>query len=207
MTTHGMTWRAAADATASSAAGARRPWLGVSVPRTWDGHAGASLLEVLVAGALLAVLLASAAPLVALAAHLTHDAHVQTGAVRAARNHAEALRALPWWHGDAVLIVDTASDLARDEFSSGGAGLAVGSLAVLEQSTPGYEDQLDGRGLRVSEGRLLRRWTVLPSPAHPACVTLIVEVARAERIRSGRSMATAASARAQTTRCAAGWRP
>jgi hypothetical protein len=206
MATHGMTWRAAADGT-SSVPGACRPWLALRGPQTWHGRAGASLLEVLLAGALLAALLASAAPLVGLAAQVTHDAHVQAGAVRAARNHAEALRALPWWHGNAALVVDTASDLARDEFSSGGAGLAFASLAVLDQSTPGYEDQLDGRGLRVSEGRLLRRWTVLPSPAGPACVTLIVEVARAEHIRSGRSMVAAASARAQTTRCAAGRRP
>lgn len=174
---------------------------------TWSCR-GTTLVEVLVASLLLAVLLTSVVPLVAASRRLTADAELAAGAMRGAVNQLEALRALPWWVGDGPPTEDLSTDLSAPWFQGGGAGLAVAPVDVLDSATAGYEDTLDAAGQRrMADGPLLMRWVVVPSTVGPDCRTLVVEVAPAVQVRAGAPMTAVATARLHATRCVGGVRP
>jgi type II secretory pathway pseudopilin PulG len=173
------------------------------------GHRGHGLLEVVVALGLLAVLLASLAPVTTATSRAVARARLQTRASAAAVSQLERLRALPWYHvPGGTLVVDGISLVGDAGFVHGGPGLASGPLDALETSTAGYEDHPGDLGLTLTpDVGLTRRWRIVPLASDSACVVLVVEVAAAQALAGGQSMEDAALARAQTVRCAAGARP
>ena len=153
--------------------------------KTWTNQSGLSLVEVLVAAALLATALLAAAEL------LTHSVRTGVGvksatyaAVLAGRK-VEELRALTLafdQNGSPVTDLTTNTAVAP-EATSGGTGLAPSPPAALTESTPGYVDYVDQFGSKVGNGGSVppppavytRRWSIEPLPSDPAN-TLVIQV-------------------------------
>lgn len=169
---------------------------------------GSSLAEVAVALGLAALLLTSVAPVVTLALESTANTRQRTMAAALASSQLERLRSLPWYAlpggGEARDLVTL---LQADEFLAGGPGLSHGSLDSLDAASTGYVDTPPPVGALPATSEFTRRWAVLAHSTDPACVVLIVEVAPTTALASGRPMAEAASARAQTVRCRTEARP
>lgn len=170
---------------------------------------GISLLEVIVAVGLSAMLLASVAPVIAATMRNVARARLQARAAAAAASHLERLRALPWYHvPGGALVADASSLVGDDGFSDGGPGITGGPADALETPAAGYADQPGDLGLPLTpDASLTRRWRIVPLASDPACVVLVVEVAPTQALTEGQSMEHAAVARAQTVRCAWGARP
>jgi prepilin-type N-terminal cleavage/methylation domain-containing protein len=125
---------------------------------------GLSLIEVLVATAILTVCLVSLAPLFTLATTSNTAAAYTTEAAVLAEQKLEELRALPW-------TVDLA-----------GAGLTLSPANALQENTAGYVDYidafgtaLDGSGPKPPPGAsFTRRWSIEPLVADPAN-TLVIQ--------------------------------
>lgn len=145
---------------------------------------GFSLMETLVATALLATGLLSVAQLFTVATDANRRARMSTCAAILAEQKMEQLRALTWGYDLLGLpLSDSASDISVvPTVSTGGYGLTPSPPNALTQNVPGYVDYLDAYGSWLGSGGTLatgtvyiRRWSIEPLPTNPNN-TLILQV-------------------------------
>jgi prepilin-type N-terminal cleavage/methylation domain-containing protein len=146
--------------------------------------AGFSLLEVLVATALLASALVSLAQLFAMSTKSNIGSRNTTYAAVLAQQKLEELRSLAWGFDQVGLPI---SDISTDttstpEPSAGGTGLSPSPQTSLSDNTDGWVDYLDSWGNKLGGGVnppqntiYTRRWMVSPLPTNPNN-TLVIQV-------------------------------
>lgn len=146
--------------------------------------AGFSLVETLVATALLATAIVSSAHLFTIATTSNLSAQRSTFAATLAQEKVEQLRGLAWGFDEIGLpINDYSSDTAVEPPQpDGGTGLSQSPDNSLAANVAGYVDYLDrfgnslGGGAAVADGTTyVRRWSVEPLPTNPNN-TLILQV-------------------------------
>jgi prepilin-type N-terminal cleavage/methylation domain-containing protein len=144
---------------------------------------GFTLIEVLVALAVLAVTAAGVATLFAVSIRDTRAARDQTTTMLLAAERMEQLRALTWGVDSAtgLPVSDVTTELGRSPPDSGGNGLSPSPPGSLESNTPGYVDYLDGAGRWIGTGAAppaaatyIRRWHIEPLSSDPD--TLVIRV-------------------------------
>jgi prepilin-type N-terminal cleavage/methylation domain-containing protein len=133
------------------------------------GHRGFSLIETIVAAAVLSTAVVSVAQLFALAVRTTASARETTYASVLAAQKLEELRSLAWGVDENGLpITDLASDLTSDPVAPiGGTGLGSAPASAMQENTAGYVDYVDISGRKLGGGRVpppngayIRRWRV-----------------------------------------------
>jgi prepilin-type N-terminal cleavage/methylation domain-containing protein len=147
---------------------------------------GFTLVEVVVAILLMAVLAGGTASLLATSARTLINARAQSTAVQLATNRMEQLRSLPWGYGAAVAPLaggDSTTDLSAASPSPGGPGLAPSPATALEVDVAGLVDHLDNDGRWVGNApgdaagaTFTRRWRVDAPPGHPDLILIHVRV-------------------------------
>jgi prepilin-type N-terminal cleavage/methylation domain-containing protein len=158
---------------------------------------GFTLVEVLVALALLVVISVGVVQLFAVALTAGRVTRDRTVAVSLATGKMEQLRSLAWGFelneaGALVARTDVSSDLSVDPPAAGGPGLSESPAGTLDHDTPRYVDYLDRHGRPIegasaaaSSAAYVRRWAVRRLPADPdRVVVLQVLVMTAGRARS-----------------------
>jgi prepilin-type N-terminal cleavage/methylation domain-containing protein len=134
---------------------------------------GFTLIEVLVALALLSVAALGGLQLVSMATGMMAQARRQSLAANLASARLEQLRSLRLAFDAAGLrVTDTSTDLTVEPPAPGGAGLTPSGPAALDGDVRGYVDYLDGRGRWLGNGpgpprgaALVRRWSIEPVDA------------------------------------------
>jgi len=147
--------------------------------------AGFTIIEVLVALLLVAIMSAGVAELFTLSIRSTSAARNQTSTATAAAQKLEQLRALTWGFDDSgtgLPVSDTTTDLSVQPATTSGNGLNPSPDGTLETNTPGYVDYLDSAGQWMGTGATppagavyIRRWSIKPLPTNPNN-TLILQV-------------------------------
>lgn len=141
-----------------------------------SGEAGFSLVEVLVAAAILMTGLIAVAQMFVTSTNQNMDARRVTTTSVLAQQKIEQLRALAWGFDEFGLPVsDFSSNIAvTPPASSGGVGLQASPDFSLFTSVPGYVDYLDAFGNWVGTGTTppanaiyVRRWSIDPLPTNP----------------------------------------
>ena len=164
-----------------------------------SSESGFSLVETLIASAILGVSLVSLAELFGIAAQANATAKNGGMTMILAAQKMEQLRGLTWgFDAVGVPLTDTATDTAQvPEAGTGGTGLSPSSTNTLQASTDGYVDYLDNGGRSLGGGTAvpmntayIRRWMVEPLPTNPNN-TLILQVLVTRR--SDRGVADAGS--------------
>jgi prepilin-type N-terminal cleavage/methylation domain-containing protein len=163
---------------------------------------GFTLVEVVVALALLVVVTIGVVRLFAISIEAGRAARDRTIAVSLATGKIEQLRSLEWRleldsAGVLASRTDSSSNLSLDPVGGGGPGLNESPPGTLDANMPPYVDFLDRRGKWVGTGALppgeavyVRRWAVHRLPADPdRVVVLQVLVATVQRERSRRGSA------------------
>lgn len=176
-------------------------------PVTADGQAaiaarercaGFTLIEVLVATAVIAAGVSTAAGLAVVSGRANRLAEQRSMATRLARAKVEQVRSLAWTRDAAfATISDRSTDLASPPVEAGGAGLSPSPPGTLDQDVPGHCDYLDMNGQWVAEGAKspqafwVRRWSIRPlSPDLPDLLRIEVGVEPLQRVtRFARSAA------------------
>jgi hypothetical protein len=147
---------------------------------------GFSLVEVLISMGILTAVSIGLAQLFAISGRANLVARNVTSTTTMAVQKMEQLRALAWSvasDGSGLPISDTSSDLSFTPApSTGGRGLVPSPPNALDENVPGYCDFLDagggwvGTGVAAPSGAVyLRRWAIVPLPAHPHD-TLVLQV-------------------------------
>lgn len=144
---------------------------------------GFTLVEVLVAMALLLTATAGSVHLLAFAIRGMHVARMQGVGVLAASARLDELRSLRFeFDADGQRLTDMSTNLAAHPPSGGGTGLAPGGAATLDVSVRGFVDYLDASGAWVGEGparpaaaAFVRRWAI-EAPEGPDLLLLHVAV-------------------------------
>jgi prepilin-type N-terminal cleavage/methylation domain-containing protein len=179
------------DSSLIAAGGRRGPPVALE-PRVARGF---SLLEVLVASAVLSVAVVGVAPLLTLSSSANRNARATTTAAILAQQKIEQLRTLAWSvDADGSAISDTTTDITTTpERADAGVGLSPSPPGALDRNTPGYFDIVDSSGQLLagdqpSAHAFIRRWSVDPLPAD-AVNTLVL------RVRVVRAAAPGASGR------------
>lgn len=132
--------------------------------------AGFSLVEAVVATAILASAVVALAQLQAVGLRRNADARAGTMATVLADQKLEQLRSLAWYEA-AGPVTDRRTDTVAD--GPGGTGLSPSPTDALLRDTPGYVEYLDadgrplGQGPGVPRGTYVRRWAVEPLPSAP----------------------------------------
>lgn len=161
---------------------------------------GFTLIEAVVAASLLAVGVASIAPLSIASARAQRAASDATIAQSLARARLEDLRALAWTSEAGLApISDWSTDLSvTPPRLTGGPGLGVSPAGALTSNVDGYCDFLDARGSWLAGGTRapvgtawVRRWAIDALPALPDTLRLQVLVVPAERAGSASALAAA----------------
>jgi prepilin-type N-terminal cleavage/methylation domain-containing protein len=160
----------------------------------WSRHEGFSLIEVIVALALLAGALVALAELLAVATRLNTLARVTTVASVLAEQKMEQLRSLVWGVDPfGIPLSDTATEVALLGTSTNGCGSARPGAALgltpspadsLSTNVDGYVDYVDARGCSLGGGAtapagaaFVRRWSIAPvAGAAGRTLVLIVRV-------------------------------
>lgn len=154
---------------------------------------GFSLVETLVATALLATALVALAELFGIAARSNAIAKNGGMTMILAQQKMEQLKGLTWGFDAAGLpLSDTQTDTAQvPAVGTGGAGLSPSPAAALQANTNGYVDYLDATGKALGGGSspplntaYIRRWSVEPLPTNPNN-TLILQVLVTRRLDRG----------------------
>ena len=143
---------------------------------------GFTLIEVLLAVALLSVAALGGVQLVAVAIQAVGAARTQTLAVILASARVEELRRLTFEFDDQGLhSTDLQTDLSTSPSSAGGPGLAPGGS--VSANLNGYVDHLDHRGDWIGSGAAappgaayVRRWSIAASITTPDVLVLEVAV-------------------------------
>ena len=155
----------------SSASRPVRPLL-----RRIGGEGGFSLVEVLVAAAVLMTGLIAVAQMFVASTNQNMSARRVTTTAVLAQQKIEQLRGLTWGFDDFGLpISDFSSNITvTPPASSGGVGLQASPANTLTTSTTGYVDYLDAYGAWVGTGSTppanaiyVRRWSIEPLPTNP----------------------------------------
>ena len=145
---------------------------------------GFSLVETLIASAILAAALVSLAELLAISIRANAVARSGSLTMMFAVQKMEQLRSLAWGYDTAGspfsdLTSDTTTPLER---STGGTGLSPSPADALLRNTDGYADYLDVSGSQLGGGTApppgslyVRRWSIEPLPTNPNA-TLLLEV-------------------------------
>jgi prepilin-type N-terminal cleavage/methylation domain-containing protein len=140
---------------------------------------GFSLIEVVIAVGLLAVLSIGIASLFGMATKANYAARGQTSTALLAAEKMEQLRGLAWGfdQGPNALglpVSDLVTDLSVDPSAAGGLGLNPSPAGTLDNNVAGYVDYLDRNGAWVGNGQAppatavyVRRWAVDPLPTNP----------------------------------------
>ena len=141
-----------------------------------SGEAGFSLVEVLVAAAILMTGLIAVAQMFVTSTHQNMEARRVTTTAVLAQQKIEQLRGLAWGFDEFGLPVsDYSSNIAvTPPTSGGGVGLQASPANTLTTSTQGYVDYLDAFGSWVGTGATppanalyVRRWSIEPLPTNP----------------------------------------
>jgi prepilin-type N-terminal cleavage/methylation domain-containing protein len=140
---------------------------------------GFSLIEVVIAVGLLAVLSIGIAELFGMATKANFAAKGQTSTALLASGKMEQLRGLTWGfdQGPSALglpISDLVTNLSVVPTTAGGLGLNPSPTGTLDNNVVGYVDYLDRNGQWVGNGGdppagaiYVRRWAVDPLPTNP----------------------------------------
>ena len=166
------------------------------IRRTWhvwrqvrSEPAGATLIEVLVATAVLVSGVLSIAQLFLLSASTNVSARHITIAATLAAQKVEQLRGLMWGYDvEGTPVSDVSTDTSViPEAVVGGTGLRPSPADALERNTSGYVDHLDSYG-RIVGNRFIpptavytRRWSIEPLPDEADTLVIRVAVYRRER--------------------------
>ena len=129
---------------------------------------GFTLVEVLVALALLCVAALGGIQLVATATQMTSRAGALSTAAALAAARLEGLRGLQFeFDSSGLRLTDLTTDLAADPPASGGVGLTPSGSGSLDTNTPGYVDFTDANGASLGGGVMpppgavfVRRWSI-----------------------------------------------
>ena len=168
--------------------------------------AGFTLVEVLIAVAILITIAVGVAQLIAVATRAIRAAREHSSAVILAAAKMDQLRSLAWTYEPpapglrAVPRSDRATDVSHPSHASTGAGLAASPAGTLGANMPPYVDYIDDAGRWVGHDAdppanavFIRRWAVWPLPADPER-TLVLQVL-VTTVRDDRSRATEWSGR------------
>lgn len=149
------------------------------------GDAGFTLIEVMIAMMLIALVALGVGELFGVSVRATHDAKMLTSATAMAEQKMEELRGLTWGYdtsGQMLPVTDTTTDLSTEPPSDGGAGLNPSPTDSLDTNEDGYCDFLDANGTWVGNGTTapgtaiyIRRWNIQPLPTNPNN-TLVLQV-------------------------------
>ena len=161
---------------------------------------GFTLIEVLIAIAVLVVTALGVAQLIAVATRAVQASREHTTAVVLAAAKMDELRALAWTYeqtsgGPAVARSDRDTDVSHPDHPSGGFGLSASPDDALSISAAGYVDYLDLAGRWVGHdseppagAAFVRRWAIRPFSADPERTLLLqvlVTTVRDDRSRAG----------------------
>ena len=147
--------------------------------------AGFTLLEVLIASALLASIAIGVAHLIGIGIAAGRAAREQTFTAILATSKLEQLRSLTWsyepeFSDPPVRRSDASTDLSREPAGGGGPGLSASPPGTLRTNVPPYVDYLDGQGRWVGNGlspppqaAFIRRWSVKPLPGDPSRTVIL----------------------------------
>jgi type II secretory pathway pseudopilin PulG len=150
----------------------------------FEGEAGFSLMETLVATLLLSVSLVSIAQLFVVSTRANLMAKTTTATAIMAQQKMEQLRSLTWgFDGGGAPISDFMTNTAvNPPAAGGGTGLSASPGNTLRANTAGYVDYLDANGQALGGGAdppagalYVRRWSIEPLPANPSN-TLVLQV-------------------------------
>jgi len=146
---------------------------------------GFSLIEVVVAMAILTVVSLGVAQLFAASTRVNLIARGQTSTTMLAEQKIEQIRSLTWGFdssGEGLPVSDTTSNLTIYPTDQTGAGMNPTPSDSLEQNTTGCVDFLDANGGWVGTGGTppaaavyIRRWSIQPLPTNPNN-TLVIQV-------------------------------
>jgi len=151
-----------------------------------DAH-GFTLIEVLVAIALLVAIAVGMAQLAAIATGAMRASREQTSTVILAAAKMDQLRALtlsyePIRIEPAIPMTDLATNVSHPTFARDGPGLRPSPSGTLAANVPPYVDYLDEAGTWVGNdsepppgAAFIRRWAIVPLPADPDR-TLVLQV-------------------------------
>lgn len=146
---------------------------------------GFTLIETLVAVALLAGLAAGLAHVVVVARRAVAIGAADSVATVAATQKLEELRSLAWSFDSRTgeRVTDTTTDLAQPGSSGGGVGLRPSPPEAMEAGLPGYVDYLDASGVWIGTGAeplpgtaYIRRWAVATHESNQDLLVLQVAV-------------------------------
>jgi prepilin-type N-terminal cleavage/methylation domain-containing protein len=147
---------------------------------------GFSLIELLIAMLLLALLSGGVAALLGLAGRMIVRSRVETTATLLAHSRLEQLRSLPWGFGSAQAPapgIDLTTDLSGPVPAAGGSGLGVAPPGALDADSVGFVDYHDPSGRWLGRGptppagtRFVRRWSVESVAVLPDLIVLRVRV-------------------------------
>jgi len=148
---------------------------------------GFTLVEVLVAMAILAVAGAGIAGLATIARRTAADARRDDIMARAAASKMAVLRSLSF-AVDATTgaaITDTSTNVTTDTPTGGGVGLTTSPASALTANTAGYVDYVTAAGIYAGTGSapprtaaFVRRWSIAASAASASTLVLQVVVLR-----------------------------
>ncbi|MPY91397.1 MAG: prepilin-type N-terminal cleavage/methylation domain-containing protein [Luteitalea sp.] len=158
---------------------------------------GFTLVECVLALAIVVVLALGGATLVERAVHAGRQAHARTVATALAAAKMEELRMLTWRvdhrsDGTNLRVSDLVSDITQTPATAGGPGLRPSPAESANRNTPGYVDYVDAQGRTVGTGsspapeaHYVRRWAVVPLASDPedALVFIVVVSAIVEEAR------------------------
>lgn len=117
--------------------------------------AGFTLVELLIAIAILSSIAAGVAGLFGVAIKTTESARVQTATVALAIQKMEQLRALTWGldaAGVGLRVTDSTTDLSVEPPTGAGSGLSPSPPGTLDSNIAGFVDYLDKNGRWVGTG-------------------------------------------------------
>lgn len=152
--------------------------------RSSSGQAGFSLIEVLVATAIMATGVLTMAGMFGLATKSNLSGRSNTYATVLAEQKLEQLRSLAWGFDiDNLPVSDQSTDTTTvPENPVGGTGLTPSPDGSLRENIKGWVDHLDAQGAIVGNDEIgpngavyTRRWSVEPLPTNPNN-TLIIQV-------------------------------
>lgn len=146
---------------------------------------GFTIVEVLIAMLLIAIVSLGVAGLFGMTIRATHAARNQTSTTILASQKMEQLRALTWGFdnsGQYLPVSDTTTNLAVTPPTNSGEGLNPSPDTALDQNTDGYVDYMNSRGQWIGTGTtppveavFIRRWRIQPLPTNPNN-TLVIQV-------------------------------
>jgi prepilin-type N-terminal cleavage/methylation domain-containing protein len=166
----------------------------MDVRSTLRAERGFSLIEVLVALALLTTMAVGIVPLLVTATSVIRNARSQSSTALLAAQKLEQLVSLTWGVDKTlpgVAVSDRSTDLSIEPPGAGGAGLSASPAGTLDCNTPGYVDYLDAAGQWVGTGAsvparavYIRRWNIQTFPASSDTLVLQVLVTTVAREQS-----------------------